>query len=68
MRSKASANFWRDTRSISRDGLLGVADGIEQILPLGAQEILPLRGFLKFFHGLRVHRTQRLDACADFLV
>ena len=34
-----------------RDGLLGIADGIQQILPLHAQEFLALRGFLEFFHA-----------------
>ena len=68
MRSKASANFWRETRSISCDGFLRIADGIEQILPLHAEELLALRSFLKLLHGLRVHRTQRLDARAHFFI
>ena len=35
------------------DGLLGVADGIDQVLPLRAQEFLALLRFLIFLHGRR---------------
>ena len=48
------------------DGLLGVANGIDQVLPLRAQEILALLRFLELLHGRRVHRSQRLDAVAHF--
>ena len=46
--------------------LLGVADGIDQVLPLRAQEVVALLRFLELFHGRRVHRAQRLDAAAHF--
>ena len=39
------------------NGFLGVANGIEQILPLGVQEIVALLRFLKFFQSLRIHRA-----------
>ena len=35
------------------NGFLGVADGIEQILPLGVQELVALLRFLEFFERLR---------------
>ena len=41
-----------------RDRLLRIADGIQQILPLHAQELLALRGFLELLHGLGIDRTQ----------
>ncbi len=39
------------------DRLLGVADGIEQVLPLRVQEVVALLRFLEFFERLRIHRT-----------
>ena len=48
--------------------LFGVADGIEQVLPLRVQEVVALLGFLKFFERLRIHGAQRLDLRADFLI
>ena len=50
------------------DGFLGVADRIEQVLALRVQELVALLRFVKFFERLRIHRTQRFDARADFLV
>ena len=35
------------------DGLFGVADGIEQVLALGVQEVVALLRFLEFLQGLR---------------
>ena len=49
------------------DGLLGIADGIDQVLALRAQEVVALLGFLKLFHGRGVDRAQRFDAVADFV-
>ena len=43
------------------DGLLGVADGIEQVLPLRVQEVVALLRFLELFERLRIHRPQRFD-------
>ncbi len=47
---------------------LGIADRIEQVLPLRVQEIVALLRFLELFERLRIHRTQRLDPRADFLI
>ena len=38
------------------NGLLGVADGIDQVLALRAQEFLALLRFLELFHGRGIHR------------
>ena len=67
MASKASANFWRETCVDFLDGLFGIADGIDQVLALRAQEIVALLGLLEFLHGGGVHRAERFDAVADFV-
>ncbi len=50
------------------DRFLGVADGIEQVLPLRAQEIVALLALLEFLERLRIDRPQRFDARADLVV
>ena len=42
------------------NGLLGVADGIDQVLALRAQEIVALLRFLEFLHGGGIHRRPAL--------
>ena len=43
------------------DGLFGVADRVEQVLPLGAQEVVPLLRIFKFLKGFRVNGAERFD-------
>ena len=50
------------------DGFLGIADGIEQVLALRVQELVALLRFVILFERLRIHRAQRFDAGADFLI
>ena len=68
MASKASLKRLRDSTSISWMACFGVADGIEQVLPLGVQEVVALLRFLEFFERLRIHRAQRFDARLHFLI
>src|ERR1044071_6007156 len=46
------------------DGLLGIADGIDQVLALRPEEVVTLLGLLILFHGGRIHRAQAFDAIA----
>ena len=66
--SKASLNRLPrfDVQLLNR--LLGIADRIEQILPLRVEEVVALLRFLKFFQRLRIHRAQRLNPRANLLI
>jgi len=50
------------------DRLLGIANGVEQILALRIQEVVPLLGFFKLLHSLSVHRAQRFNPRPHVLV
>ena len=50
------------------DGLFGVADGIEQVLPLRAQEVVALLRFLELLERLRVHRAEGFDRLPHLVV
>src|SRR5260370_8492599 len=50
------------------NGLLGIANGIEQVLPLGVQKLITLLCFLILFERLWIHGAQRFDARADLLI
>jgi hypothetical protein len=49
------------------NGLLGVADGIDQVLALRAQEIVALLRLLILLHGGGVHRAEPFDAVAHLV-
>jgi hypothetical protein len=48
-------------------GLLGVADGVEQVLPLSVEKIVPLLGLVELLHRFGVDRAQGVDLAAEFL-
>ena len=58
MASKASENFCRDNLFDFLDRLLGVADGVDEVLTLRAQEVVALLRFLELFHGGLVYRAE----------
>ncbi len=63
MAVNASWKRVRETTSISVNGLLRIADRIEQVLPLRGQEVLPLLRFLELLQRLRIDRSQALRSC-----
>ena len=67
MASKASENFWRRNQVDFLNRLLGVADGIDQVLALGAQEIVALLRLLILLHGGGVDRAQPFDTAAHLV-
>ena len=50
------------------DGLVDIADGIEQILPLGVQEVETSLRFGELLFGLDVYRAERIDFAAEILI
>ena len=64
---KASVNLFFEILVDLLDRLLGIANGVEQILPLRGQEVLPLLRFLELLLGRRIHRAEVLDLRLRFL-
>ncbi len=68
MASNASTNFRLGDLIDFPDRLLGVADRIDQVLPLRGEELLALKGDLVLFERRRIDRPQRFDLGLHFLV